>query len=115
MRAVLSLLATGVLLAGCVTPDATSLEAAAPSGAVERGRLFAARECAGCHALGPVGDSPRAAAPPFRDVRIRYNEISFQRRMAEIAEGGHYEMPPLRVEPADAGDVSAYIESLGPR
>lgn len=116
MRAgLLPLFGAAALLAGCATQGPAPDGAAVPVAAAERGAAFAARECSRCHALGQVGDSPRAGAPPFRDIRIRYNEITFQRRMAEIAEGGHFEMPPLTIDAADARDVSAYIESLGPR
>jgi mono/diheme cytochrome c family protein len=100
--------AAALALAGCAS---ASNGVAAGSGA-ERGRAIAARACGGCHGLGDVGDSPRVGAPPFRELRLRYNALSFERRMVEIAEGGHYDMPPLRLEPGDVADVQAYIESF---
>ena len=78
----------------------------------ERGHLVAARDCARCHAIEPAGVSPRPTAPPFRDIRRRYNEISLQREFDAIRDVGHYEMPPTPISPADARDLAAYIESL---
>ena len=58
-------------------------------------------------------ESPRPGAPPFRDVRRRYNEISLQREFEAIREVGHYSMPPKPISNADGRDLIAYIESLG--
>jgi mono/diheme cytochrome c family protein len=79
----------------------------------ERGYRVAARECAGCHSIEKTGESPRPGAPPFRDVRRRYNEISLQREFEAIREVGHYSMPPKPISNADGRDLIAYIESLG--
>ena len=83
--------------------------------AAERGYRVAARDCAGCHAVEQTGASPRPGAPPFRDVRRRYNEISMQREFEAIREVGHYEMPPTPISLSDGRDLSAYIESLAER
>ncbi|WP_374571540.1 cytochrome c [Phenylobacterium sp.] len=113
MRQAIGLTAAGLLLAGCASAGAEA-DASRPSPAIERGQAIAARTCSRCHAAGPVGDSPRADAPPFRTVRLRNNPIAFQRRMAEIASGGdHYDMPPLKLGADDVSALSAYIESLG--
>ena len=114
MRARLALLALSLLTFGCATGQNAG-NGYAPATAAERGRDLAQRRCAGCHALDLQSQSPRMNAPPFREMRIRYNQASFQHRMAEISEGGHYDMPPLRLDPADARDVAAYIESLESR
>jgi cytochrome c len=82
--------------------------------AAERGRQVAETECGRCHGLGLTGESLRTNAPPFRAIRPYYNDLVFRRRMEEIAEGGHYEMPPLRLDPGEVRDVAAYIESLSP-
>jgi mono/diheme cytochrome c family protein len=81
--------------------------------AAERGYRVAARECAGCHSIDRQRDSPRPGAPPFRDIRHRYNEISLEREFQAIREVGHYAMPPKPISLADGRDISAYIESLG--
>jgi mono/diheme cytochrome c family protein len=81
--------------------------------AAERGARIAARECSGCHAVDLQGASPKPAAPPFRDVRRRYNEISLAREFETISQVGHYEMPPKPISKADGEDLIAFIESLG--
>ena len=83
--------------------------------AAERGHRVAARDCAGCHAIEKVGDSPRPGAPPFREIRRRYNEASMQSEFAAIREVGHYEMPPTPISLSDGRDLTAYIESLADR
>lgn len=52
-------------------------------------------------------------APPFRDLGLWYNAISFERRMAGPTSRGHHEMPPLRLERDEIRDLAAYIDSLG--
>ena len=103
--------AAGLLLLGCASLPGTG-EAAAPSRQAADGLAYAAAHCSTCHAIGPMGDSPRANAPPFRDLRIRFNAITWERTLGEIAKGGHAEMPPLTVEGSDVANVKAYIETL---
>lgn len=79
-----------------------------------RGAEVAAKLCAGCHAVGPAGGSPSAFAPPFRNLRLRYNPISLERHLAEIARAGVYDMPPQGLSASDAEAVAAYIEQLRP-
>lgn len=102
-------------LAGCQTTGEPQTGAAPPSAASERGRAFAERECASCHAIGLNTVSPRSSAPPFVALRGRNNRLSFERRMGEIAEGEHSDMRAIALEPGQIQDVSAYIESLEPR
>jgi mono/diheme cytochrome c family protein len=105
----LALAAAGV--ASCATSStATTTLATGP----ERGRLIAARDCAGCHAIEVGSDSPSISAPPFRDIRVRYDSITLRREFIAIGQGGHYRMPPTQIPPADGDDLIAFIESLGP-
>jgi cytochrome c len=103
------ILALAGLASACASLDGG---VAASSGAAKFGLEIADHACAGCHAIGLAGDSPAMAAPPFRDLRVRYNQLSFQRRMQEIAEGGHNAMPPLQLDPGEVRNLAAYIESL---
>jgi mono/diheme cytochrome c family protein len=80
--------------------------------AADRGYRVAARECSACHAISREGESPRPSAPPFRDIRRRYNEISLSREFEAIGEVGHYEMPAKPISKSDGEDLIAYIESL---
>jgi mono/diheme cytochrome c family protein len=102
-------------LAACATESRNGVPAPGPTVAVERGAALATRDCGGCHALGLVGDSPRSMARPFRDMDLRYNAISFERRMAEMAGRGHHEMPPVRLTTSEIRDIAAFIESLDDR
>ncbi|MDP2012028.1 MAG: hypothetical protein Q8K11_17800 [Phenylobacterium sp.] len=38
--------------------------------------------------------------------------LSFKRRMEDIAEGRHYDMPRIGLTANEADDIAAYIESL---
>lgn len=101
-----------VVMAACAAGP-TASDRPGPSALTARGQVVAERECASCHAVGPQGESRWAAAPPFRVIRMRYNDISFEHKMRAVAAEGHYEMPPMRLETDDVRAVSAYIESLG--
>lgn len=102
------------ILAALVLTAAGAAQAAADpvAAAVSRGRAFAERNCAACHAVGPTGASPRRKAPPFRALAGRFVPLTLQRRLTEISETGHYEMPPFAVHSDEASDVAAYLNSL---
>jgi mono/diheme cytochrome c family protein len=92
------------------------LAAAAPVSApgVDAGAHLAALHCASCHAVGPDGRSPNVAAPPFRDIRLRYNGLSLERELGRISKQGHFEMRPTAIRADEAHDLAEYIESLAP-
>ncbi|HET9159186.1 MAG TPA: cytochrome c [Caulobacteraceae bacterium] len=91
----------------------TAKETPTGAPAAERGYRVAARECSGCHSIEPQGESPRPGAPPFREVRHRYNAISLAREFQAISAVGHYEMPARPISKSDGDDLIAFIESLG--
>lgn len=105
------------LAAGCASkgPIAGPDAGGAPlSPSAERGQRLAQARCAGCHAVG-LDENPAASGPRFRDLRMRYNALSLQRRFAEISEHGAGEMPPIQIGASDAEDLVAYFESLDDR
>jgi len=106
----LALLVLAAIVAGCAS--APSANESVPSAAVARGAEIAKARCAACHAVDPVGTSARVGAPPFRDIRARYDDVSFEREMEQIAAGNHNQMPPLRLARDQIHDVAAYIQSL---
>lgn len=115
MRTPALLLLSAGLVAGCAAdrtpaPDLARAAVAAPGAG--RGQTVAEMRCAGCHAIGRAADSPRADAPTFQTIRLRFNPLSWERVMAEIAAGRHGEMPAVVLDPADVRDVRAYIETL---
>lgn len=104
-------LALAIGLAGCAS-DGVEPAPKPPSAFAVRGAEIALMRCSGCHAISLTARSPRPNAPPSRQLRIRFNEITWERTMRAIAEGGHEEMPPVFVDDVDARDLRAYIESL---
>jgi cytochrome c len=107
----LAMLATA---GGCATgpfpaPKSPTLDASA-----DRGRFFVLRSCAGCHAVGSLGESPNSSAPSFASVRLRHNVLSLERRLAQISRSGHFEMPPIYMSDAEIKDIAAYIETIEP-
>jgi len=81
-------------------------------GAVGQGQHLAEARCASCHAIGPAGDSPDPRAPRFRDIAGSYEEHSLQKKLTEIDETGHYDMPSLRVHSNEISALIAYFNRL---
>ncbi len=82
------------------------------SGAIERGAQVAQARCAVCHAVAMEARSPNRDAPLFRVLSRLYSAKDITARMADIAEYGHFEMPPLEIREDEIEDVAAYIQSL---
>lgn len=77
-----------------------------------RGETIARTNCAGCHAIGRVGASPLAEAPPFRDLHRRYPVTDLAEALAEGITTGHPAMPEFRLDPDEAQALIAYLRSL---
>jgi len=111
---------TLVLLAGCATtPPLTAAQpvqavAWAGSTPVARGQAFVELNCAGCHAVGPTGESPVSPAPPFRTLSQRYPVRFLEEAFAEGISNGHTKMPEFQLAPDQIADLMAYLESLSP-
>jgi cytochrome c len=101
-RAMLVLTAAGLL-----APSAW-----AQTGRAERGRVFVQTHCAGCHAIGRVGESPLPIAPPFRTLHTYYPVENLAEAFAEGITTGHPTMPEFRLDPAQINDVIAYLKTL---
>lgn len=80
--------------------------------AVERGHDLAMRRCSECHAVRRSRESPNGDAPPFVTLRLRHNELSLERRLADVSWGEHAGMPPTGLTAEDRTDLAAYIQSL---
>jgi cytochrome c len=78
----------------------------------QRGFAILQANCARCHALERVGNSPLPAAPPFRTLHQRYPVESLQESLAEGIVTGHPDMPEFRFDPDQIGDIIAYLKSL---
>ncbi|MDK9695269.1 MAG: cytochrome c [Siculibacillus sp.] len=89
-----------------------SAATAAEDPAVRRGREIAKAACADCHAIGPKGASPRAEAPPFRELGRRYPVESLEEALAEGVVVGHPGMPQVKMRDAEIGDFIVYLKSI---
>jgi len=90
----------------------TSLPAWAGDHGTARGRRIAEASCAPCHAVGTSGESPKAAAPPFRELGRRYSVESLEEALAEGVMVGHPEMPRVRMKETDIAAFVAYLKSI---
>jgi mono/diheme cytochrome c family protein len=88
--------------------------ALAQSGRAQRGETFARTNCAGCHAIGRVGESPLAVAPPFRTLHTRYPVDDLAEALAEGITTGHPTMPEFALDRAQVSDFIAYLRTLQP-
>ncbi len=89
-----------------------AVPAAAQEGRAQRGFTFANTNCARCHAIGRVGESPLNIAPPFRTHHTRYPVENFAEAFAEGIVTGHPTMPEFRLDPAQINDLIAYLKTL---
>lgn len=78
----------------------------------QRGETIARTNCARCHAIGRIGASPLAEAPPFRDLHTRYPVTDLAEALAEGITTGHPAMPEFRLDPDEAQALIAYLQSL---
>jgi mono/diheme cytochrome c family protein len=86
--------------------------AGGPSASEVRGRVLVERNCAMCHAVGRVGDSPNPAAPPFRELDRRYAIDDLAEALNEGIITGHPAMPEFRFAPAEVNDLIHYLRSI---
>ncbi|AWN39588.1 c-type cytochrome [Methylobacterium durans] len=78
----------------------------------QRGAAFVQSNCARCHAVGRVGSSPLAEAPPFRTLHERYPVENLAEALAEGITTGHPSMPEFSLDPGQVDDVIAYLKTL---
>jgi cytochrome c len=110
-RGVLHLaLGAAFMFAALLPQVARSKEPLSPP--AQRGLVFVRTNCARCHAIGKVGESPLRIAPPFRTLHERYPVESLQESLAEGIITGHPTMPEFRLDPGQVADVIAYLKSL---
>jgi mono/diheme cytochrome c family protein len=78
----------------------------------QRGLNFVRANCARCHSIDKVSESPLRIAPPFRTLHLRYPVESLQEAFAEGIRTGHDNMPEFRLDADQIGDVIAYLKTL---
>ncbi len=84
--------------------------AASPS--EERGKTFALNNCARCHSIDRVSQSPLKIAPPFRTLHKRYPVETLAEALAEGIQTGHPTMPEFQLDPGQIHDLLSYLKSL---
>jgi mono/diheme cytochrome c family protein len=77
-----------------------------------RGSAYARQMCAGCHAIAAdTAASPNSLAPPFR--RVAQKDSLNAESFADWLGTAHPPINGVAIKPAVAGDILAYIRSLG--
>jgi mono/diheme cytochrome c family protein len=89
-----------------------TMSAAAEEPAQERGRAIAQAKCARCHAIAAKGASPMTAAPPFRELSLRYPVEHLAEALAEGIVVGHPAMPEFTFDPPEIDALLSYLQSL---
>ena len=81
----------------------------------KHGEELLQKHCASCHAVGRSGDSPHKSAPAFRTLGQRYPVESLEEALGEGIMSGHPDMPEMRFDADDVGDIIAYLKSIQQR
>jgi len=106
MRLIVLAIASAAVLA-CVS---TSWAQQSPN--VQRGFNLARANCARCHSIDKVTESPFKPAPPFRTLHQRYPVENLEESLAEGIVTGHPNMPEFRFAPDQIGDFIAFLKTL---
>ncbi len=80
--------------------------------AQQRGKAFARANCARCHAIDRVSESPRQDAPPFRTLHRHYPIETLGEALAEGIDTGHPDMPAFELDPGQIHDLLSYLKTL---
>jgi mono/diheme cytochrome c family protein len=96
------LIASGLVVAGVTLAQEPA----------ERGGALLEDHCASCHAVGKTGDSPRAAAAPFRTLSRSFEFDEFPQKLQNGLATGHPDMPEFKFSEDDARAVTAYLRSI---
>jgi len=86
--------------------------ALAVSPAEQRGQTFALNNCARCHSIDRVTQSPLKIAPPFRTLHLRYPIETLAEAFAEGIVTGHPTMPEFQLDPDQIHDLLSYLKTL---
>ena len=98
------------LLGAVLLASATSATAQEPS--ARRGSTLVKRHCGGCHAAGIGGASRHRAAPPLRELHLRYEPEVLAEALAEGILTGHPAMPSFRFGPHDVRSIILYLNEI---
>ncbi len=100
------------LLLACAALIAASQPLLAQSPSAQRGLNIARTNCARCHSIDKVTQSPLKIAPPFRTLHTRYPVENLEEPLAEGIVTGHPTMPEYRLERDQIKDFIAFLKTL---
>jgi mono/diheme cytochrome c family protein len=103
---------TGRILSSLACSLIMLTQALAASPAEQRGRTFALNNCARCHSIDKVTQSPLKIAPPFRTLHLRYPIETLAEALAEGITTGHPTMPQFQLDPGQINDLLSYLKTL---
>jgi cytochrome c len=86
--------------------------ASAASPDIQRGKAYAQRHCARCHAIDLTSRSPLKTAPPFRLLHNSYPVETLAESLAEGISTGHPAMPTAELEPDQIHALLVFLKSL---
>lgn len=112
MRFLMNLTGVAAVMATLAFAPLAAMGDEALSPAAQRGLVILRTNCASCHAIDKVSESPLKIAPPFRILHLRYPVEELEEPLAEEIITGHPTMPEFRLDPGQVGDVIAYLKSL---
>jgi cytochrome c len=98
------------VVAACLVAMSGTSIAASP--AEQRGQFFARTNCARCHSIDKVTQSPLRIAPPFRVLHTRYPIESIAEALAEGITTGHPSMPEFQLDPDQINDLLSFMRTL---
>src|SRR5689334_5014279 len=82
------------------------------SPSAQRGLTLARANCARCHSIDKVTESPLKLAPPFRTLHTKYPVENLEEPLAEGIVTGHQNMPEFRFAPDQIADFIAFLKTL---
>ena len=103
------------LIIGSILVSSTCPLFAALSPSAQRGLNLARVNCARCHSINKVSESPLKLAPPFRTLHERYPVESLEESLAEglvTGQTGHSSKPEFRFEPDQIQDFIEFLKTL---
>ena len=87
-------------------------DAMAQSDLVQRGRQILSEMCSQCHSIDKTGRSPRAGAPPFREIDLRIDLDELTDRLRKGLHSSYEDMPSFRFTREDARAIVAYLRVI---
>ena len=81
---------------------------------VGQGHVIVRERCSSCHSTELLGLSPRADAPPLRDLFKRYPVDALRIAFSSGVHVGHRDMPTFKLAQDEVEAILAYLKSIDP-